>query len=262
MDKARIEPELIVQYHMRLYGLQQREQIGVTPIVLVTWWRDTAEELAAAIGAQSAPYWLYSDLQAFYTTASQKGQICVVQMPIGAAGTILIMEEMIACGGRIFLGLGMAGGLQPAYPLGSLLIASEGLSQEGTTRHYLPEAEKLSADPRLIALLQECAAEAGYATAVGKQWTTDAPFREMLSQIGAYQAQGVLGVDMETSAMYALGRFRGVQCCNLLVVSDEMWQEWNPGFGLPVLKAGMQAGGKIVVAAAQKLAQELLAQPD
>jgi hypothetical protein len=42
---------------------------------------------------------------------------------------------------------------------------------------------------------------------------------------------------METSAMYALGRFRGVRVCNLLVISDELWQAWRPAFRTPELHA-------------------------
>ncbi|GAC1326878.1 MAG: hypothetical protein NVS2B16_19230 [Chloroflexota bacterium] len=38
-----------------------------------------------------------------------------------------------------------------------------------------------------------------------------------------------MGVDMETSAMYAFGQTRGSSICNLLVVSDELWRAWHFG---------------------------------
>jgi len=44
--------------------------------------------------------------------------------------------------------------------------------------------------------------------------------RETEEKVRTYAQRGVLGVDMETSAMYALGIFRGVEVCNLLTVSD------------------------------------------
>ena len=49
--------------------------------------------------------------------------------------------------------------------------------------------------------------------------------RETLDKITNYHNQGVLGVDMETSAMYTLGQVRNVEVCNLLVVSDELWNK-------------------------------------
>lgn len=254
MNKARIEPYMAIEHHLRRYNLQRSEEIGITPVVLVTWWERVAEKLAQALGALATPNWLYGELGNFYTTAGQAGAVCVVQMPIGAPGTVMIMDAMIAGGAQVFLGLGMAGGLQPQYPLGSLLVATEGISQEGTTRHYLPEETELKADPELCTTLATCAAEMGLSAALGPQWTTDAPFRELISQIEAFQAQGVLGVDMETSAMYALARYRGVRCANLLVVSDEMWQEWNPGFGGRVLEKGMGEGGKVTLAASRQIA--------
>jgi purine-nucleoside phosphorylase len=64
----------------------------------------------------------------------------------------------------------------------------------------------------------------------------------MKSKIAAFRQQGVLGVDMETSAMYALGKFRGVQVCNLLVISDEVHSEWKPAFGKePVVQGTLLA---------------------
>lgn len=37
-------------------------------------------------------------------------------------------------------------------------------------------------------------------------------------------------MDMETSAMAAFGLYYGLRVCNLLVVSDELWNQWKPAF--------------------------------
>ena len=39
---------------------------------------------------------------------------------------------------------------------------------------------------------------------VGASWTTDAPFRETEQAIAASQAMGILAVEMETAALYAM----------------------------------------------------------
>ena len=67
-----------------------------------------------------------------------------------------------------------------------------------------------------------------------------------MSKIEAYGRQGVLGVDMETSAMYALGIYRSVSVCNLLVVSDELWHEWRPAFGTVELDDATDLAQRIV----------------
>jgi len=83
--------------------------------------------------------------------------------------------------------------------------------------------------------------------------TTDAPYRELISKIEAYGRQGVLGVDMETSAMYALGQVRYVDVCNLLVVSDELSHEWRPAFGQTELLQALQRAQRVVLRCLTKL---------
>ena len=47
--------------------------------------------------------------------------------------------------------------------------------------------------------------------------------------------------------MYALGQTRGVDVCNLLVVSDELWQEWRPAFGQPELREAQQCAERVIL---------------
>ncbi len=87
-------------------------------------------------------------------------------------------------------------------------------------------------DPRLVTIVEASCRAEGIAALTGTLWTTDAPYRETRAKIAAYRRAGVLGVDMETSAMHAFGQVRGVSVCNLLAISDELWREWR--FGGPV----------------------------
>jgi nucleoside phosphorylase len=58
---------------------------------------------------------------------------------------------------------------------------------------------------------------------------------------------GVLGVDMETSAMYAIGQYRGVKVCNFLVVSDVLGEEWEEAFGTKKLKNANKLARRIII---------------
>jgi len=166
---------------------------------------------------------------------------------VGAPGTVMVMEEMIACGAKVFLGLGFAGSLQPTAPVGTLLIPTECISEEGTSAHYLESEIAIGPSSRLAEIIQELCKAEGLNVLSGPFWTTDAPYREFVRKIEAYRHQGVLGVDMETSAMYALGRVRGVDVCNLLVVSDELWHEWRPAFGSQEVREAMQRAGQVIL---------------
>ncbi|MEW5868410.1 MAG: nucleoside phosphorylase [Chloroflexota bacterium] len=251
----RIEPYMSIQHTTSQRGVSV-EQIGVKPLVVVTWWREVVFALAEAAGALPSPHWLYGERQPFFTGAYQGQPVCFVQMPVGAPGTVLIMEEMIACGAKAFLGLGMAGGLQPSSPLGALIVPTTCISEEGTSTHYPLDGMPARADPQLSAHLAECALELGLPAATGPHWTTDAPFRELVSKIEAYREQGVLGVDMETSAMFTLAQYRQVRAANLLVVSDEVWHEWRPGFGGETLRQALLDAQQVILRAIATLNTE------
>jgi purine-nucleoside phosphorylase len=65
----------------------------------------------------------------------------------------------------------------------------------------------------------------------GAVWSTDAVFRETRQRVATYQQSGILAVDMETSALCSVAKFRGVDLGVILVVSDELSSlTWRPGF--------------------------------
>ena len=69
--------------------------------------------------------------------------------------------------------------------------------------------------------------------------------------MSAYQAQGVLGVDMEMAALFAVGRFRQVPVAGLLVVSDELATlQWRPGYRSERFRRARDQAARLVLAAA------------
>ncbi len=78
-------------------------------------------------------------------------------------------------------------------------------------------------------------------------WTTDAVYRENRSRMQGLVRQGALGVEMEASALFAVGAYRGVRVASLLVVSDELAGDaWKPGFRDPGFLDGVREGLKAV----------------
>jgi len=247
MTAEHFTPQMYLDYYTQHKNISIAD-IGVAPVVVVSWGRGVIDEMAEATGAEICPHWMYDARYPLYTGQVQNRRVSFAQAPVGAPGTVMMMEEMIACGARVFLGLGWAGSLQESAPVGSMLVPTSCIREEGTSFHYYPEeGATLSPDQRLVEGLKSAAEAEGARVATGPQWTIDAPYRELRSKIAAYQAKGVLGVDMETSAMYALGRFRGVSVCNLLVISDELWSEWRPAFRSDELQAATNLAQRIVL---------------
>ena len=238
-------PQMVIDHHITQRGITV-DEIGLAPIVVVSWGQRVIQSLAQKIEAQPAEHWFYEERPLFTGQMGGK-RVSLIHLLVGAAGTVMMMEELIACGGRIFLALGWAGSLQPHVPVGTFIIPSSCIREEGVSAHYIDHNTPVTPDPALVELLAEAAQAEGAKVVTGPLWTTDAPYRELKSKVTAYGEQGVLGVDMETSAMYTLGQYRKVKVCNLLVVSDELGQEWRPAFGTARLKQATDRAERVIL---------------
>jgi uridine phosphorylase len=152
---------------------------------------------------------------------------------VGSPQAIMILEKLIALGARRVILLGWTGGLSPDLSPGDLILPDEAVSEEGTSRHY---SDNMRPKPSLglLQALQKALKQEGLSYHQGPVWTTDAPYRETIDKVRAFQSQGVLGVDMETSALFTVGAFRGIETAALLIVSDDLsGMTWRHGFREP-----------------------------
>jgi len=242
----RFTPAMYVNHHLARFGMSA-EDVGLAPVAVLAWGQAPILALVETTGAEPPQHWPYGQQYPFYVAELQGQRVCFATAPIGAPITVMMMEMMIACGVRAFIGLGRAGSLQPLLPVGAFILPMTCIREEGTSAHYIDVNTPVRSSSRLAAAIQEACQEEGVEVASGLLWTTDAPFRELVSKIEAYGREGALGVDMETSAMYALGMFRGVDVCNLLVVSDELWDEWWPGFHSPELREAEEQARQVIL---------------
>lgn len=218
-DRAHFEPRDFVDYHLKRFGLD-RSTAGIGKSLLMCWIDPDRHGLVAETKAQVAPVGLYG-------IATADG-VSILKAPVGAPATVMVMEEMHALGVRAFIGVGLCGSLDPALPIGSLVIAGATHRDEGTSYHYLPAESEARPTPAAVAALRQAAGEE---IPVVAHWTIDAIYRETKRKIARRMEAGVKTVDMEASAVYAAAAHRGGEAAMLLAVSDELWHPtWRPGF--------------------------------
>lgn len=158
--------------------------------------------------------------------------VALARISVGAPAAALVLEEAIARGVSNVLVAGSAGSLQRHLPLGSTVVITGAEREDGTSHHYLPPGEVVSADPELASMLEECATDRGATPVRGRSWTIDAPYRETVGAIRRHRDSGVSVVEMEAAAIFAVARVRGVRAGLIVAVSDELFgHEWNVGFG-------------------------------
>jgi len=183
--------------------------------------------------------------------AYQGTELRVIAFPPGGAIATATLEELIACGTRQFLVLGMAGSLRPELPVGSLVIPTRAVREEGTSYHYLPPGEEALPSSRLVERLRVSCQQRGSAPQLGTIWSTDAPFRELRGKVKRYRAAGVLGVEMEAASLFAAAAYRGVEVALLLVISDVLADDgWQCAFGTEALGECLSRAARVMLQAA------------
>jgi len=141
---------------------------------------------------------------------------------IGGPSAAVVIHELIELGARRLLRVGTCGALAPGLRLGDLLIVTEAIAADGTSR-ALGAGERVPASRDLLETVTAAAEppfpEGDHAIHEGVAVTSDVFYDDRgLEQ--RWAAEGALAVEMEAATLFALAAARGVQAGALLVVSD------------------------------------------
>ncbi|HEX5939348.1 MAG TPA: nucleoside phosphorylase [Dehalococcoidia bacterium] len=252
-----LPPARAIDLFLKDSGLT-RDEFGMKPVVIVTFNRRLSAYLAEQCAAERMEHPLPACWREMY---SSDAGVAIITLTIGAPAAVAACEEMLPFGLTHLLVLAASGGLQPSLPIGSTILPETAIREERTSHHYLPPDVPARADPELLAQLERTCRTHGLNPPRGLHWTTDAIYREHREKIARYQELGVTSVDMEISALYALGAYRDFKCAAAVVISDELFEPYRLGFRFPELVEGMGRAGLAALAVAQALAVEASADP-
>ena len=173
--------------------------------------------------------------------------VAVVRSTIGAPASAIDLEESIALGAQTIIAFGSCGSVSKDLPIGLTVLPTAAYSDEGTSKHY-GGSRWARPDPELVRRLRGACHRRSLPVREGTVWTIDAVYRESRSRARALAQRGVVGVDMEASALYTIGRFRRTRVASRLAVSDELAGDaWYPGFTHPTFRQGVRASLQAVV---------------
>jgi len=162
------------------------------------------------------------------------------QFGIGAPAATGALEELAALGTTAVVSVGTAGSLQRDLKPGDLVLCEAAIRDEGVSHHYLPPGRLASAPAEMTAALGAAMRQAGLEFRTGPSWTIDTPYRETLDEVRHYQAEGVLCVEMEAAALFAVAGLRGLRLASAFVISDSLAElTWSSHFGSPEVASGL-----------------------
>jgi uridine phosphorylase len=203
---------------------------AVTPTVILTFTQPDYRALCRLIKAQDQPRHVWDC--ACRPGSWHGAALTVIAPAMGAPYAAMVLEKLIALGARRVLVLGWCGSLSSQVRIGDLILPSVAMPGDGTSPHYCSEPGGIPPHPGLYDLLAAKLREVEVPWHAGPVWSTDAFYRETRELVQSCQAQGILGIEMELAALFAVGRLRGIAVAGLMVVSDELFTfTWQPARG-------------------------------
>jgi len=189
----------------------------VAPFVLLPGDPDRATLIAETFFEEPRLYTRYRQLLG-YTGRFEGMPVSVQTTGMGCPSLAIVTEELVRLGATTLVRVGTAGIVSRAVKPGDLIIASAAVPMDGTTRMYLggdPYAPCAS-----FAVTKALAEAAGAGAHVGLVQTEDAFYATQPNDVARLVVRGVLAVEMEASALFLLGKLRGVETGCALVASN------------------------------------------
>ncbi len=150
---------------------------------------------------------------------------------IGSPSAVVGLERLIVSGATEILTLGFCGSLNPTLSLLDVISVEKALSEEGTSKHYIPRKRVFRASSYLRQRAEKSLSEWNLPFHRGVTVSTDAPFRENMTWLEDKRRRRIDVVDMEISAVFALGEYYNIPAAALMIVSDTLSaREWKTGF--------------------------------
>ncbi len=151
-------------------------------------------------------------------TGAYRGvRVLAVSTGIGGASAGIAVEELGRLGIRNMIRIGSCGALQPEVKLGDLILVSGAVRDDGASKAYVDSIFPAVPDAELLFSCAEAVKAAGYPFHIGIARSHDSFYTDRQDEIDAcWSKRGVLGCDMETAALYTIGRLRHIRCMSIL----------------------------------------------
>ncbi len=136
---------------------------------------------------------------------------------IGGSSAAIAIEELHQLGVDSMIRIGSCGALQKGIGLGDLIFACGAVRDEGTSNAYADIRFPAVPDHDLLHACIETAKKNGWSHHVGVVHSHESFYIDSNAEEQAmWSRYGVLGADMETAALFTVGRLRGIRTASIL----------------------------------------------
>ena len=149
--------------------------------------------------------------------------VCFLDGGRGAPQAVDTLETLHVLGVKTVLSVGMCGGFSPMVNVGDRIVPDKAFIEEGTSLHYAPPRAYSVPHSAFCERVRAAFSESRVLPIV----STDAVYRQTFMKEAFWREEGAVGVDMETSALFTVGEYLGMEVAAVLTVSDKHPE--NPG---------------------------------
>ena len=136
---------------------------------------------------------------------------------IGGSSAAIAVEELRKIGVDAMVRIGSCGALQTGIGLGELIFACGAIREDGASRAYAPACFPAVPDTALLGRCIDAARDRDWRAHVGVVHSHESFYTDDNdAQSARWSAMGALGADMETAALFTVGRLRGVRTASIL----------------------------------------------
>jgi len=162
--------------------------------------------------------------------ASYEGrELTICSTGIGSPSAAIAAEELAAVGVDTLLRVGTTGALQAGIEIGDMVVATGAAKDEGTTKRYEDVAVPAVPDYEVLSSLVDVAEDNDETVHVGPIATDDAFYAETEAYVDAWEAAGLLAVEMEAAALFTLARRKGLRAGAICTVDGNLAEGTQKG---------------------------------
>lgn len=158
---------------------------------------------------------------AWGAASSPSAKVTIIEFGIGSAMAALIMELVACVEPKAVLFLGMCGGTHNSLKVGDFIIPIGSIRAESVSQYFMPMQVPALPTFKIQKFVSQVLVEHGLDYRTGVVHSTDLRFWEFNEEFKAtLYEERVIGVEMETAALFVTGFASKVSIGCLLLVSD------------------------------------------
>jgi len=181
------------------------KSIDAPEACVITFFQEVLEKLHQDGRAKIIAHRRWADMdRPLYEIDFQGKRLATFHPGVGSALAGGMLEETIPHGCCKFIACGGCGVLDQEIPVGTLIVPTTAIRDEGTSYHYLPPEREIQAHPEAVSSIEKILKSHKVPYLLGKTWTTDAPYRETHQKVHHRRSEGCLAVEMEAAAFFAI----------------------------------------------------------